>query len=84
MFQIMILASKRITATKEPWLHRMMISLRPTVWSQHSYAEMHPGFPQGREYTSFSFRFKKSSSCFSEQSSPGHDALMPQELRIET
>ena len=80
----MILASERITATKEPWLHRMMISLRPTVWSQHSYAEMHPGFPQGREYTSFSFRFKNPLAVFSEQSSPGPDALRPQELRFET
>ena len=41
------------------------------------------GFPWGREYTSFSFRSKISSSISSEQSSPMYDAL-PWELRFKT
>ena len=38
----------------------------------------------GLPNTIFSFRFKISSTCSSEQSSPTYDALMPREFRFET
>ena len=54
-----------------------------TVMQQYDNTSGFQGFPWGREYTSFSFRSKISSSISSEQSSPMYDAL-PWELRFKT
>ena len=54
-----------------------------TVMQQNDNTSGFHGFPWGREYTSFSFRSKVSSSVSSTQSSPMYDAL-PWELRFTT